>query len=78
VHPVYSKPGNGISPFDPETAGGDAYDLSTIGVTHASFVRIKDIVTSEACPEKNGPITNGFDLDAIAVVNRELPSPASP
>jgi hypothetical protein len=69
---VYSAPGNGISPFDPATAGGNAYDLADIGVTHARFVRIVDR-TAEACPDAGGPNDNGFDLDAIAIINAELP-----
>jgi hypothetical protein len=69
---VYSTPENGISPFDPSTAGGNAYDLADIGVTHARFVRIVDR-TEEVCPEAGGPTTNGFDLDAIAIINAELP-----
>lgn len=71
---VYSAPGNGISPFDPGTAGGNAYDLTDVGLTHARYVRIADR-TEEACPEAgpDRPTTNGFDLDAIAIVNAELP-----
>jgi hypothetical protein len=71
VHPVLSNPDNGISPIDPKTAGGDQYDLASIGVKHAKYVRITDKII-EACP---GPSdrTNGFDLDAIAIVNAELP-----
>lgn len=69
---VYSTPTNGISPFDPATAGGNAYDLADVGVTHARFVRIVDR-TAEACPDADAPTTNGFDLDAIAIVNAELP-----
>jgi len=68
---VYSTPQNGISPFDPAKAGGNGYDLATIGVKHARFVKIVDR-TDEVCPEA-GPDTNGFDLDAIAIVNAELP-----
>ena len=73
-HIIYSAPGNGISPLDPATAGGDAFDLATLGVTHARYVRIVDR-TMESCPEAGAgkPITNGFDLDAIAIVNAELP-----
>lgn len=69
---VYSAPGNGISPVDPTAAGGLALDLATIGVTHAQYVKIVDM-THEDCPEAGGPTTNGFDLDAIAIVNAELP-----
>jgi hypothetical protein len=69
---VDSTPTNGISPFDPATAGGNAFDLADIGVTHARFVKIVD-QTREACPDAGGPTTNGFDLDAIAIVNAALP-----
>jgi hypothetical protein len=70
---VYSNPQNGISPVDPNVAGGLALDLATVGVTHARYVKIVD-QTHEACPEAGaGPITNGFDLDAIAIVNAEQP-----
>jgi hypothetical protein len=73
-HVVYSTPQNGISPLDPAVAGGDAFDLADIGVKHARFVRIVD-VTHESCPEAgaNKPTTNGFDLDAVAIVNAERP-----
>ncbi len=71
-HPVYSAPGNGISPLDPKTAGGEAYDLADVGLTHARYVRIRDI-GSETCPaEPPKPTTLGFDLDAVAVVNAAL------
>jgi hypothetical protein len=68
--PVYSAPGNGISPVDPKTAGGDPYDLADVGVTSARFVRIRDL-GSAACPSDPAirPTTGGFDLDAIGIVN---------
>ena len=73
-HPVLSKPGNGISPFDVARAGGDAFDLADLGVEQARYVRIRNIVASEACPDAGYiPKTNGFDLDAIAIVNPLLP-----
>jgi hypothetical protein len=74
VHPVYSSPTNGISPIDPDAAGGDPYDLGSIGVKHATYVRIVDKVI-ESCPEGGAPDDdkNGFDLDAISIVNAELP-----
>jgi len=73
-HVVYSTPQDGVSPLDPAVAGGDAFDLADIGVTHARFVRIVDR-TSETCPEAGAqkPTTNGFDLDAVAIVNAEQP-----
>ncbi len=70
---VYSSPQNGISPVDPSVAGGLALDLAAVGVSHARYVKIVD-QTHEYCPEAGpGPNTNGFDLDAIAIVNAELP-----
>jgi hypothetical protein len=72
-HPVYSAPGNGISPVDPKTAGGDPYDLADLGLSHARFVRIKDKSTQTCPPLPNKVDTNGFDLDAIAIVNAQTP-----
>ncbi len=71
-HPVYSAPNNGISPLDPAKAGGDGFDLSTIGVAKARFVKIKD-KASDPCNVTPKPDNAGFDLDAIAVVNGEKP-----
>jgi len=73
-HVVYATPQNGISPFDPAAAGGDAFDLHDLGVTHARYVRIVD-KTSESCPAAGAskPTTNGFDLDAVAIVHAETP-----
>lgn len=62
-HPVYSAPTNGISPFDPDIAGGDAFDLTTIGVNSARYIRLRDVRGTQ------GGASSGFDLDAIAVVN---------
>jgi len=72
---VYSNPyTNKVSPFDLQHAGGDQYDLATIGVAHARFVRIRNIVASEDCPEAGmRPDKNGFDLDAIAIIHASLP-----
>jgi hypothetical protein len=72
-HIVLSNPQNGISPLDPAAAGGDAFDLADLGVTHARYVRIVDR-TQEACPEAGPrPDSNGFDLDAVSIVNAEQP-----
>ncbi len=61
---VHSSPDNGVSPTDPAVAGGDGFDLASLGVARARFVRIRD-------SGANGysGTTGGFDLDAIAVVN---------
>jgi hypothetical protein len=71
-HPVYSAPGNGISPVDPDKAGGDPYDLAQLGVTKARFVRIRDKATA-TCEGAPKPTNLGFDLDAIALVHAETP-----
>ncbi|HEY1694485.1 MAG TPA: hypothetical protein VGG39_20085 [Polyangiaceae bacterium] len=73
-HVVLSTPANGISPLDPSVSGGDAFDLADLGVTHARFVRIVDR-TAEACPDAGAerPDDDGFDLDAVAIVNAETP-----
>jgi hypothetical protein len=71
VEPVYvdghSEDGNGIDPFDPVEAGGDAFDLADFGVGRARFVRIRD---SGEGPRMGGD-NEGFDLDAIAVVHAQ-------
>jgi hypothetical protein len=68
--PVYSAPGNGISPVDPSVAGGDPFDLAELGLTSARFVRIRDLGTV-MCPTNpaNKQTTVGFDLDAVALVH---------
>jgi hypothetical protein len=74
-HPVYSSPSNGISPVDPTMAGGDPFDLKDVGVVSAKYVRIRDMTSStETCPSTNPkPDSNGFDLDAVSIVNAEMP-----
>jgi len=63
-HPVYSNPDNDISPSDPVAAGGDVFDLATIGVKKARFVKIVDLHNTTGSDE-----TAGFDLDAVAVIH---------
>jgi hypothetical protein len=65
-HPVYSSPKNAISPYDPATAGGDAFDLATIGVKSARFIKIVD---QHNTGWTGG--TTGFDLDAVAVIHAQ-------
>lgn len=72
-HPVYSTPDNGISPFDVAKAGGEAYDLSAVGLAKARFIRIEDRSGSSCAGVMPKPNNAGFDLDAIAVVNAEIP-----
>jgi hypothetical protein len=66
-HPVYASGPD----FDPATGGGDPFDLSTIGVSRARYVRVRD-KTNERCTSQ-GPNTNGFDLDAMAALHSQVP-----
>jgi hypothetical protein len=61
---VLSSPTNGIDPTDPTVAGGDAFDLAEIGLTHARYVRVQD-----SGDNAYGGTTGGFDLDAVSVVH---------
>lgn len=45
-------------PFDPETAGGDQYDLADVGLDEVRYVRIVDLPGDDAV----------FDLDAVTVI----------
>jgi hypothetical protein len=66
-HPVYANADdNAIDPLDPDTAGGDAFDLADIGVTWARYVRITDRA------DQVGP-AGVFDLDAVGAVHVECP-----
>jgi hypothetical protein len=64
-HPVLANvEDNDIDPTDPEKAGGDPFDLKTVGLTVARFIRITDLNNGAG---ENG--TSGFDLDAVAAVH---------
>ncbi len=67
-HPVYSNPSNTISPTDPAAAGGDVFDLATIGVKKARFIKIVDLGNIVGTAG-----TTGFDLDAVAVLHAAVP-----
>jgi hypothetical protein len=66
MHPVYASSSSGISPLDPSVSGGDPLDLAAIGLTRARYVRIRDLGLGPA-PQVSP--TQGFDLDAIAVIH---------
>lgn len=55
-----------LVPIDPAQTGGDAFDLSDLGMTRARFVKIRDLQTLGVTGT-----TSGFDLDAVGVVNVE-------
>jgi len=67
-HPVYSNPDNNLAPTDPAAAGGDVFDLATIGVAKARFIRITDLHNTTGMDG-----TTGFDLDAVAIVHAAEP-----
>jgi hypothetical protein len=54
--------------LDPEISGGDVFDLATVGLDRARFIRIVDLHTcldDEFCHSGEA----GFDLDALAIVH---------
>lgn len=64
-HPVLATVDDPPRVDQPEAAGGDAFDLSTIGVARIRFVRIRDMnARRPACCG-----TAGFDLDAVAALH---------
>jgi len=63
--------GNG-NPCDHETIGGDAFDISDVGLEYVSHIRITDIsklVKSNPSHIYYDPIITGFDLDAVVGLN---------
>lgn len=50
-----------VDPFDPEQAGGDAFDLAELGLSRARYVKIQD-------KPGDGAV---FDLDAVSIVHAE-------
>ncbi|MBT3218779.1 MAG: cell surface protein [Proteobacteria bacterium] len=61
---VWANSTNDIDSTDPESAGGDAFDLADIGLETAAYIKIVDSGANTYDSE-----SSGFDLDAIAVVN---------
>ena len=54
----------GWTPVQESGAGGEAFDLATVGLTEARYVRIEDVAG------KGSGAAAGFDLDAVGVINR--------
>jgi hypothetical protein len=68
--PVYANPdANDIDPRDTSQAGGDSFDLATIGLASARYIRITDPAATIDDVGNHfptpGPGKSGFDLDAI-------------
>lgn len=64
VERVRSSSKNDIDPLDPDVAGGDTFDLASVGVTRARYVRVTDRVDL-------GGVAGVFDLDAVGIVHAE-------
>ena len=64
-HPTLATPEQPVDVNEPARAGGDPFDLADLGVKHARFVRVRDMLTKAP----SGPKTAGFDLDAVAVIH---------
>lgn len=62
---VYSHPDNGYCPLDPRVSGGDHFDLASVGLRRARFVRLRDLGTLGLMPP-----ASGFDLDAVGLLHR--------
>lgn len=73
IQPTYSSPSNGISPFDPAVSGGDQFDLATVGLTSASYVRITDSGDARYMP------TQDIHGDTVTDYGNQLdPDPTQP
>jgi len=55
---------NCLPPTDPLQAGGDAFDLATLGWDSARWLRLRD-----AGLGRSGTTTKGFDLDAVVLIH---------
>ncbi|MBI4209053.1 MAG: hypothetical protein HY538_05025 [Deltaproteobacteria bacterium] len=79
VQPVYADESGDPNPFDPSVSGGDSFDLASIGLSWARYLRITDPgfqktadadgdLIEDAGDHVMGPGQGGFDLDAIAAL----------
>ncbi len=64
VHPVLAGKGSCVAPSDAAAAGGDAFDLATLGLARGRYLRLKDAGLSTM-----GTTTRGFDLDAVVLIH---------
>lgn len=76
--PVLSHPDNDIDPLDPVAAGGDTFDLATVGLPWVAYVRVTDVAGTIAdfgdLPQFTVAPNAGFDLDALAALHACDPS----
>ncbi len=66
AHPVLSSSANGVNPLNPAVAGGDAFDLQSVGLQSARVVCIRDL-SSQPLASPN----SGFDLDSIGAIHQQ-------
>ncbi len=68
-----TKPTNGKgNPFNPEESGGNSFDLSTVGIKKARYIKIKDIcnlILSDTGHQFYSPLLSGFDLDCVVGIH---------
>lgn len=77
---------NGVDPADPTVSGGNAFDLASVGLTWARYVRIIDPGTPGQPGAQTGSnglaiydtqlSPNGFDLDTVVAIHSG-PQPAA-
>jgi DNA-binding beta-propeller fold protein YncE len=65
VRPVLANVQQCVSASDPAVAGGDAFDLATVGLKQARLLRLRDAKLSTV----GGTGTAGFDLDAVVLIH---------
>ncbi len=68
AHPVK----NTLEPLQPEISGGDPFDLATVGLEWARYVRITDLGDEW----QEGPYNGDFDLDAVVAVHSAAAPPS--
>lgn len=60
------------NPFDANSNSGDGFDLKTVGLSWAKYIKIKDITNQVFADKKHyyyDFVLSGFDLDAVAIIN---------
>ena len=71
-------PTNGSAdPANPDSSGGDSFDLSVVGLDTAYFVKLTDvteIILQDTSHPYYDPTANGFDLDAVVAVHSVITS----
>lgn len=67
ITPVYASTSNHIDPRDLSAAGGDAFDLQSVGLERIRYIQVTDRLGKGS----NGQA--GFDLDAIVAIHTESP-----